>query len=93
MHAETISAKEDQEQAKAESISDNKSENCVPFRSDFKESATVAKGRNHVGTLGAESNSSRPTGSESISRQFFITATTHGIKAISKTPEIRLSRY
>ncbi|RDX96568.1 hypothetical protein CR513_20742, partial [Mucuna pruriens] len=36
MHAETISAKEDQEQAKAESISDNKSENHVPSGSDFK---------------------------------------------------------
>ncbi|RDY13144.1 hypothetical protein CR513_01979, partial [Mucuna pruriens] len=36
MHAETISAKEDQEQAKVESISDNKSENRIPSGSNFK---------------------------------------------------------
>ncbi|RDX98628.1 hypothetical protein CR513_18417, partial [Mucuna pruriens] len=36
MHVKTISAKEDQKQAKAESISNNQGKNCIPSISDFK---------------------------------------------------------
>ncbi|RDX80307.1 hypothetical protein CR513_39172, partial [Mucuna pruriens] len=36
------------------------------FHPDQKQSATIAKGRDHVGTPGAESNSSQPIKSEGI---------------------------
>ena len=77
--AETISANEDQKQARVVIISDNilqsefdsnaeqraASDSNSTSQPNKEESATTAEGQNQVGTPGAESKSRPPTRSES----------------------------
>ncbi|RDX87868.1 hypothetical protein CR513_30613, partial [Mucuna pruriens] len=50
-HAETISAKEDQKQAKTESISDNQGENCILSESEFRAKQRAESNSNPARTV------------------------------------------